>query len=131
MKKIKIAPQPNLQEKLKFSRLVMVDNFAYISGTAPFDEDLNVVFPKDAYQQTCHCLNIIKTSLEAIKFEMNDIVRVRLYIRDMNNLEQIIKAFNEFFLDILPACSIIQTAGFIDENMHIYIDADAHKPSKD
>ena len=45
MKKIKIAPQPNLQEKLKFSRLVMVDNFAYISGTAPFDEDLNVVFP--------------------------------------------------------------------------------------
>lgn len=44
MKKIKIAPQPNLQEKLKFSRLVMVDNFAYISGTAPFDEDLNVVF---------------------------------------------------------------------------------------
>lgn len=131
MKKFKIAPQPNLQEKLKFSRLVKVDNFAYISGTAPFDENLNVVFPNDAYKQTCHCLNIIKTSLEAIRFEMNDIVRVRLYVYDMKDLEQIIKAFNEYFLYILPTCSIIQVAGFIDENMHIYIDADAHKPSKD
>ena len=129
MAKSKIAPNTKLQDRLAFSRAVIVDNFAYISGTAPFDDNLNIAFPNDTYGQTKYCLNLIKSALNKAGFELDDIVRTRLYIKDINNLNEIAKAFNEVFFTILPACSIVQVSGFIDENILIYIDADAQKPT--
>ncbi len=84
-----------------------------------------LLFPGDAGAQAKRALEIIKTALEEAGAKLGDVVRTRMYITRMDDLESVGKAHGEVFGEIMPATTLIQVAGFIDSEALVEIEADA------
>lgn len=101
--------------------------FLYMSGATPIDDDGNVV-GTTMKEQTRQVLERLKRVVEHEGGAMTDIVRVRVYVTELNenNLREIHEARNEYFpADRLPASTLLGIDSIIREGGMIEIDADA------
>lgn len=103
------APWENI---VGYSRAVRIGNQLEISGTVAVDEQ-GVVGPGDYYAQTRFILKKIEGVLTQAGFSLNDVIRTRTYVLDINQWEAVGKAHGEVFRDIKPATSMIQVSAFI------------------
>ncbi len=101
--------------------------FLYISGATPIDDAGNLV-GRTMKAQTRQVLERIKRVIEHQGGAMTDIVRVRVYVTELNetNLREIHEARNEYFpADQRPASTLLGIDSIIREGGMIEIDADA------
>jgi enamine deaminase RidA (YjgF/YER057c/UK114 family) len=56
---------------------------------------------------------------------MKDVVRTRVFVRDIEDWDIIGKAHGEVFKEILPASTMVEVSGFVDPRMLVEIEADA------
>ena len=125
MEKKKINYNQQLEKEIGFSRAVRVGNIIAISATAPIAKDGSVHSPGNMYGQTKHCLGIIKDVIEKAGGKMDDVIRTRIFLKDIKRLKEAAKAHGEFFSKIQPACSFIGVSGFINPEWLVEIEADA------
>ena len=125
MEKKKINYNQQLEKEIGFSRAVRVGNIIAISATAPIDKDSSVHSPGNMYGQTKHCLGIIKDVIEKAGGKIDDVIRTRIFIKDITRWKEAAKAHGEFFSKIQPACSFIGVSGFINPEWLVEIEADA------
>ena len=92
-----------------------------LPATAGFDR---AVAPQDAGAQTTFILDKIAASLTALGASMNDVVRTRIYITDVNDVEQVSAAHGRVFGAIKPANTLIVVAKLIG-NYRVEIEAEA------
>ncbi len=101
--------------------------FLYISGATPIDDAGNLV-GRTMKAQTRQVLERIKRVIEHQGGAMTDIVRVRVYVTELNetNLREIHEARNEYFpADQRPASTLLGIDSIIREGGMFEIDADA------
>lgn len=103
-----------------FSRAVRAGETVYVSGTGPVGADL-----ADPTTQTRHVLEIIRGSLEKAGARMEDVVRTRIYITQVEDWEAIGKAHGEFFGTIRPAATMVVVAGLLQPTWRVEIEAEA------
>ncbi|MGC2299279.1 MAG: RidA family protein [Acidobacteriaceae bacterium] len=103
-----------------FSRAVRVGESVHVSGTGPVGADL-----ADATTQTRHILEIIRGTLAKAGARLEDVVRTRMYLTDVNDWEAVGKAHGEFFGAIRPAATMVVVAGLLQPTWHVEIEADA------
>jgi enamine deaminase RidA (YjgF/YER057c/UK114 family) len=113
-----------LEKEIGFSRAVKIGNIIAVSATAPIAKDGSVHAPGDMYGQTKRCLEIIKEVIEQAGGRMDDVIRTRLYLKDMKRWKEAAKAHGEFFSKIQPACGFIGAPGFINPEWLVEIEAD-------
>jgi enamine deaminase RidA (YjgF/YER057c/UK114 family) len=94
-----------------------------ISGTAPVQD--GKVQGDAAYEQTVTCLGIIKRSLEQAGASLQDVVRTRLYVTNMQKWEEHAKAHAQYFGKIKPATSMVEVSALIDSSIMMEIEATA------
>lgn len=114
-----------LEKEIGFSRAVRIGNIIAVSGTAPIAPDGSVANPGDAYGQAKRCLEIIKDVIEKADGRLEDVIRTRIFLKDMNTWKDAAKAHGEFFANIQPACTFIEVNRFIDPEWLIEIEVDA------
>lgn len=107
------------------SRAVRVGNHIAVSGTAPIGPDGTAVAPGDAAEQTRRCLEIITQALEDAGAGLADVVRTRLLLTNIADWEAVARVHGEYFRDIRPASTIMQTVSFVDPGWLVEIEADA------
>jgi enamine deaminase RidA (YjgF/YER057c/UK114 family) len=108
-----------------FSRAVRVGNFIAVGGTAPVDVDGKTVGKGDAATQTRRCFEIIRDALEEAGSGLEDIVRTRVILTDIDNWRAAIKARAEFVREVRPVDTIMSISRFVNPEWLVEIEVDA------
>ncbi|QFT79943.1 Enamine/imine deaminase [Roseovarius sp. THAF27] len=116
----------NPMEKIVgFSRAVRVGNFIAVGGTAPVGADGHTVGVGNVFKQTKQCFEIIKTALEDAGSGLQDIVRTRVILTDIDNWKEAIEARKLFCLDARPVDTIMAINRFVNPEWLVEIEVDA------
>ena len=108
-----------------YSRAVRHGAFIAVSGSAPVGPDGTLVGEGDPYEQAVRCIDIIREALQAAGAGLEDVIRTRMYVTNIEQWAEIARAHKEAFGDIMPATSMVQVSRLIDPGMLLEIEADA------
>lgn len=123
------APAPYAQ-LLAYSRAVAIGDSAWVSACGPVDAAGNLVGMGDPELQAGQCLANVRMALEAAGFQLEDVVRTRIYLLDYADVEAIGRAHARIFRDIRPACAVLAVAAFFLPGMRVYLEAEACRASR-
>jgi len=101
-----------------YSRAVRVGQLVFVAGTTAMDSD-------DPYEQTAGALRKIEAALEQAGASRRHIVRTRIFVRSIDQWEEIGRAHAEFFGENRPASTMVEVSRFIDPAILVEIEADA------
>jgi enamine deaminase RidA (YjgF/YER057c/UK114 family) len=125
MKRELISNGNPLEDIIGFSRAVKVGQYITIGGTAPVDKNGNTVGVGSPGEQTRQCIKIIKEALENAGSGLNDVVRTRMILTNIDDWKEVIKVRAEYFKEIKPVDTIMQVSRFINPEWLIEIEVDA------
>ena len=108
-----------------FSRAVRVGPFISIGGTAPVGPDGKTVGIGDVAVQTKCILEIIKAALEQAGSGMQDVVRTRIILTNIDDRKAAIDVRKDYFADVRPVDTIMAVERFVNPEWLIEIEADA------
>ena len=106
-----------------YSRAVRVGDRIFVSGTTTSSSD-GVMPLDDPAEQTRAILCIISRALESLGSSLNDVVRTRVYVKDIAHWESVSSVHGEFFREVRPACTLVE-ARLVDERLLVEIEAEA------
>src|SRR5210317_143111 len=125
MKRKLISSGSPYENIIGFSRAVRVGPYITIGGTAPIDKDGNTVGIGDVTVQTKQCLETIKIALENANSSLDDVVRTRLLLINIEDWKAAAKVRAIYFKNIKPVDTIMQVSRFINPDWLIEIEVDA------
>jgi 2-iminobutanoate/2-iminopropanoate deaminase len=115
------APKPIGQ----YSQAVIVGNLVFISGQIPIDPRTSKIIKGGIEEQTIQVLENMKKILESIELTLTNVVKVSIFLSDLNLFQSFNKVYNKYFIDSPPARTTVQ-AGLFEEVL-IELDAIAEK----
>jgi len=124
-RRIRIASGTRWEPLVAYSRAVRVGAHVHVSGTTATDAAGEIVGAGDPYAQTVQALRNIEAALRRTGARLEDVVRTRLYVIDIDQWEAIGRAHREVFGSIRPATSMIQVSRLILKEMLVEIEAEA------
>ena len=107
-----------------YSRAVRVGNVIEVSGTVASDGN-NVVGKNDVYLQTKFILKKIESGLKEADASLNDVVRTRIYVKDISKWSEVAKAHQEIFGKVKPASTMVEVSSLILPEYLVEIEATA------
>ena len=108
-----------------FSRAVRVGPYISVGGTAPVDSDGKTVGVGDPTAQARRCLEIIRQALENAGAKLEDVVRTRVLLTNIDDWKQVIDVRAEYFKDIRPVDTIMQVSRFVNPEWLVEFEVDA------
>ena len=113
-----------MEKPIGFSRASRVANVIAVAGTAAIGPDGQTVGVSNVYEQTKCCIRIMKKAIEDTGGSLQDVIRTRIMLVDMNTWKEAAKAHGEFFSNIRPACTFVEVKGFINKEWLVETEAD-------
>ena len=124
MKRLNISSGSVYEKPIGFSRAVRIGNIISVAGTAPLAPDGTTAHPNDLYNQTIRCLEIMKKAIIDADGQLENVIRTRIFLKNISDWELAAKAHGEYFANIRPACTFIEVKGFIKDDWLIETEAD-------
>jgi enamine deaminase RidA (YjgF/YER057c/UK114 family) len=118
-----VASDTEWEPVVGYARTVRVGPHVNVSGTTATDANGEVVGAGDAAAQTRQALRNIERALGEAGAQLDDVVRTRLYVTDIDDWQTVGRVHGEFFSAIRPATSMVEVRRLIDERMLVEIEA--------
>ncbi|HEY2980153.1 MAG TPA: RidA family protein, partial [Anaerolineales bacterium] len=107
-KRLNISSGVKWEDIIGYSRAVRIGNVVEVSGTTAVDEDGNLVGSDDAYEQAKFVLGKIEKALISAGATLQDVVRTRMFVTDIDFWEEVGRAHGEVFKTIKPASTLVE-----------------------
>jgi enamine deaminase RidA (YjgF/YER057c/UK114 family) len=108
-----------------YSRAVRDGDRILVSGTTATHGSRGVVAPDDAGAQATYILDKIAASLRSLGGSLEDVVRTRVYLTDVNDWEAVARAHGRAFGEIRPANTLLQVGALVGTGYRVEIEAEA------
>ncbi|MEE9173485.1 MAG: RidA family protein [Thermoplasmata archaeon] len=128
MERERVTTDTPWEARVGYSRAVRVGPHVHVSGTTATDSEGKIVGKGNAYQQTVQAIRNIRAALEGIGSGLQDVVRTRKYVTDIEAWEEVGRAHREAFGEVRPAATMIEVRRLIDPDMLVEIEVDAVRP---
>lgn len=112
------------EQPVGFSRAVRMGAHIYFSGTTGTDATGKVV-ATDAYAQAKMALTRIAQALEQAGSGLRDVVRTRIFVKDIGQWQAVGRAHAEALGEVRPASTMVEVSRFIAPDILVEIEADA------
>ena len=93
-----------------YSQAIQAGDFLFLSGQVPLDPKTGELVKGDIGQQAKQVLENIKGVLESQKLGMEDVVKVTIFLKDIENFNQVNEIYSTYFPISPPAISTVEVA---------------------
>ena len=93
------APRP----RGVYSQAIVADGFVFVAGQVPVNPETNELELGDIRSETQRTLENIRAILLAAGSSLRDVVRIGVFLADMNDLPVVNEVFQKFFPEEPPA----------------------------
>lgn len=125
MRRERVSSGAPWEDAVGYSRAVRAGSEVHVSGTTATDEGGAVVGVGDPRAQTERALANVERALTAAGASLDDVVRTRLYVVDIDDWEAIGAAHEAAFGDVRPAATMVQVERLVDPEMLVEVEATA------
>lgn len=125
MKRKLVSNGNPMETVVGFCRAVRVGPYISVGGTAPVDAQGKTVGIGDPSAQARRCLEIIEEALEKAGSGMEDVVRTRVILTNIDDWKAVIDVRAEYFRSIRPVDTIMQVTRFVNPEWLVEFEVDA------
>ena len=118
-----ISSNTSWEKMASYSRAVKFGNRIIVSGTTATHEN-RVIGIKDPIAQTDFIIDKIEASISSLGGRLEDVVRTRVFVKNINDWQKIAEAHGRRFKDINPANTLVQ-ANLVGDDYLVEIEAEA------
>jgi len=108
-----------------YARAVRVGNRILVSGTTATHGAGQLVGPGDAAAQAVYILDKVAASLGALGGSLQDVVRTRVYLQNVNDWQAVSAVHGRYFGDIRPVNTLLQVAALVGQGYLVEIEGEA------
>ncbi|WP_349774373.1 RidA family protein [Oceanobacillus luteolus] len=85
------------------TQTVAFSHYNHISAQLPLNPETAELVSGDVKEQTEQCLKNIKAIIESINHVMDDVVKVNIFLKNIEDMAAVDEAYTTFFPDGIPA----------------------------
>jgi enamine deaminase RidA (YjgF/YER057c/UK114 family) len=112
------------EEICGYSRAVRIGDRILVSGTTATHGSGEVVCKGDAQGQAVYILDKIAASITSLGGTMADVVRTRIFLRDVDQWQAVAEVHGRRFADVRPANTLVEAARLVGD-YEVEIEAEA------
>jgi len=113
------------EEAVGYSRAVRVGPWVSVAGTTAALPGGGVVGPGDPGEQAREALRRIAAALEQVGAGLDDVIRTRVYVTDVDRWEEVGRAHREVLGEVRPACTLVEVSRLVAPELLVEVEADA------
>lgn len=118
-----ISSNTSWEKMASYSRAVKFGNRIIVSGTTA-THDNKVIGIKDPIAQTDFIIDKIEASISSLGGRLEDVVRTRVFVKNINDWKKVAETHGRRFKDINPANTLVQ-ANLVGDDYLVEIEAEA------
>jgi len=120
----KIGSGSPWEDIVGYSRAIKIGTIIEVAGTTAMDGDI-LVGKDDVYAQTVFIFQKIELALKELGSSLNDVVRTRMFVINIDTWQLVGEAHGVFFKTIKPVATLVEVSRLINEELLIEIEVTA------